>query len=138
MLYNSSFTGPGPGSAQWEYTIIVRVIILSSSIDLEAYRFIQYPMETSVGVSLCAVKTLLQRQHFYRRMHSSSMRTARSSSHRGGVYLSACWYTPPGCGPGDTTHCGPGDTPQVWAWRPPWPEPSTSPLDVGLETCKAC
>ena len=51
--------------------------------------------------------------------------------------------------------CGPGDTPWVWAWRPPRcgprdsprcapgdptprPDPSTSPLCVGLETCKAC
>ena len=59
---------------------------------------------------------------------------------------------PPGCGPGDP----PGQTPQpppwVWAWRllqpdpstsplavglenpPSWPDPSTSPLGVGLET----
>ena len=36
-------------------------------------------------------------------------------------------------------------TPWVWAWRPPrcgpgdpWPDPSTSPLGVGLETCKTC
>ena len=45
------------------------------------------------------------------------------------------------------------ETPQVWAWRPPWygpgdpprcgpgdplqPDPSTSPLGVGLVTCKA-
>ena len=46
--------------------------------------------------------------------------------------------------------CGPGDLPQLWAWRPPpscgpgnphppQPDPSTSPLGVGLETCcKAC
>ena len=58
--------------------------------------------------------------------------------------------------------CGPGDPPQVCAWRPPWygpgdplsvcletplgvgletpfrPDPSTSFLGVGLETCKAC
>ena len=50
-----------------------------------------------------------------------------------GGCLSACWDTPPGCGPGDHPGCGPGD-PQVWAWRPPWPDPSTSPLGVGLET----
>ena len=53
------------------------------------------------------------------RMHSSRMRTARSSSCRGGVCLSACLDThTPGCGPGDT----------------PWPDPSTSLLGVGLET----
>ena len=85
------------------------------------------------------------------RMHSSRMHTTLSSSHQlGGVYLSSCWDTPP---------------PPVWAWRPPWvwawrpplgcgditpgvgletpqPDPSTSPLGVGLETpletCKAC
>ena len=34
------------------------------------------------------------------------------------VCLSACWIP----------------TPQVWAWRPPQPDPSTSPLGVGLET----
>ena len=61
------------------------------------------------------------------RMHSSRMRTTRSSS---------CWvvglpqcmlgYTPqvwawrpPRCGSGEPPGCGPGDTPQVWAWRPP-------------------
>ena len=58
----------------------------------------------------------------------------RRSSRRGWgrVSLSACWGTPP---------------PQMWAWRPPpgvglettpQPDPSTSPLGVGLETCKAC
>ena len=55
------------------------------------------------------------------RMHSSMMRTVRSSSRLlGGVGLSACWDTaprcvpgkpPPRCGPGDTPRCGPGDTP---------------------------
>ena len=71
------------------------------------------------------------------------MRTARSSSCLlgGGVCLST------GCVPGDPLPgCGPGDTPpgcgpdplQVWSWRdPPRPNPSTSPLGVGLETCKA-
>ena len=39
----------------------------------------------------------------------------------------------PRCGPGDPPGCRPGD-PQVWAWRPPRPDPSTSPLGVGLET----
>ena len=61
----------------------------------------------------------------------------------GGVCLSACWDTqPPKCGP---------ETPRVWAWRPlwvwawrlprcgpgdppTWPDPSASPLGVGLET----
>ena len=53
----------------------------------------------------------------------------------------------------ETPQCGPGD-PQVWDWRPPRcgpgdppkPDPSTSPLGVGLvtykayppETCKVC
>ena len=65
---------------------------------------------------------------------------------------------PPGSGSEDPPQCGPGapQTPQpppwVWAWRPPSqarplnlsprcglgdsprPDPSTSPLDVGLET----
>ena len=61
-------------------------------------------------------------------MHSSRMHTAHNSSH-GGVCLSVCWDTPllgvgletslpPGCGPGD----------------PSRPDPSTSPLGVGLET----
>ena len=120
------------------------------------------------------------------------MRTARSSSHRGGICLSACWDThPPGVGlemppplgvgletpprPDPSTSplgvgletplarplkfspgCGPGNLqgmlgypppprpaakhagempPPVWAWRPPHrPDPSTSPLGVGLET----
>ena len=45
-------------------------------------------------------------------------------------------FPPPGCGPGDP----PSDqTPQLplwtWTWRPPpWPDRSTSPLGVGLET----
>ena len=54
------------------------------------------------------------------RMHSSRMHTTHSSSHLvegGSVCLSACWDT----------------SPQVWAWRPLWPDPSTSPLGVGLE-----
>ena len=35
-------------------------------------------------------------------MHSSRMRTARRSSRQvGEVCLSACWDTPPGCGPGN-------------------------------------
>ena len=79
-------------------------------------------------------------------MHSSRMCTARSSSCQGGSASVHAGIHPPGCGPGD---------PQVWAWRPPrcgpgdplllgvgletpLPDPSTSPLGVGLETCKAC
>ena len=60
------------------------------------------------------------------RMHSSRMRTARSSSRRG-VCLSACWDTPPWVWAWRPS-------PQVWAWKPPRPDPSTSPLGVGLET----
>ena len=95
-------------------------------------------------------------------MHSSRMRTARSSNHLlGGVYLSACWDTQPtGCGSGNPQWCGPGHPPRpdpstapwVWAWRPPPPRPDPStapwvwawrplqarslkcPLGVGLET----
>ena len=54
------------------------------------------------------------------RMHSTRMRTARSSSRllEGGVCLSACWDPPP------------------WAWT--WPTPLgvglETPLGVGLET----
>ena len=54
-------------------------------------------------------------------MHSSRMRTIRSSSRllRGGVCLSACWDThPPGLGL---------DTPTR-------PDPPTSPLGQGLDT----
>ena len=84
---------------------------------------------------------------FKTRMHSSRMRTARSSSRlrgAGGVCPSACldtpptlrpprvWaWRPPGCGPGDSPGCGPGDP-------PPCPDPPSSPLGVGLETSKAC
>ena len=103
-------------------------------------------------------------------MHSSRMRTARSSSCLLGEGVSASVYAgihPPGCGPGDPLGqtpqlppgygpedsppgqtpppppgCGPGDSPHgqtpqppcwVWPWRPPWPDPSTSLLSVGLE-----
>ena len=73
------------------------------------------------------------------RMHSSRMRTARSSSRRGGgLYLIPLNF-PLGCGPGPDPlnfplGCGPGsDPPQfspwVWAWT--W-SPSISPLGVGL------
>ena len=101
-------------------------------------------------------------------MHSSRMRTARGSSRpRGGVYLSACWDTPPPrCWPGDPPGvgletplgCGPGDpppnqTPQlppwVWAWRlPHWrparhagipsPDQETCCKTCWDTTCNAC
>ena len=81
-------------------------------------------------------------------MHSSRMCNAHGSScpwgtGGGGVGLPQCmlvytpwvwaWRTPLGV---DL------ETPQVWAWgphwvrawRPPLPDPSTSSLDVGLET----
>ena len=69
------------------------------------------------------------------RMHSRRMRTARGSSRpRGGLPEFMLGYTtPPGVGL---------ETPWVWAWRHPPPDPSASPLGVGLEiplgTCKAC
>ena len=87
-------------------------------------------------------------------MHSSRMRTARSSSYLGG--------SPPGILPGaGTPHTGPGtphpgpgtptqdqapltqDQAPAWSRHPPGRSPSTSPLSVGLETpletcCKAC
>ena len=53
----------------------------------------------------------------------------------------------PQCGPGDSRvwawrppRCGPGDhhPPGVGLETPPRPGPSTSPPDVGLETCMAC
>ena len=51
------------------------------------------------------------------------MRTARSSSRRGGVCLSACWNRhPPGCRPGDLP---------VWSWRPPSQIPLNFPLGCG-------
>ena len=45
---------------------------------------------------------------------------------------------PPGVGleiPPDQT---PQLPPWVWAWRPPWLDPWSSPLGVGMETCKEC
>ena len=49
-------------------------------------------------------------------MHSSRMRTVRSSSRLlGGVCLSACWDTPL----------------QAWTWTPPGPG---HPLGLGLDT----
>ena len=70
-------------------------------------------------------------------MHSSKIRTTRSSSRLPGGCLPQCMLgypprcgpgDPPGCEPGDsppgvgleTPQCEPGDTPPwVWAWRPP-------------------
>ena len=75
------------------------------------------------------------------RMHSSRMRTACSCSRRlGRACLRACWDAqPPGCGPGDPPRCGPGWRPSRLpgcgpGGPPPRPDPSTSPLDVGLKT----
>ena len=64
------------------------------------------------------------------RMHSSMMRTARSSSHQlGGVCLSACWDTPP--------RCGPRDPPGVGLDSLPLGVGLETPLGVGLETPQA-
>ena len=82
-------------------------------------------------------------------MHSSRMRTAHSSSCRG-VCLSACWDTPPGCGPRDPQArplnfplgCGPGDPPGQTPQLPPWMWPGNLQGMLGyhpLETCcKTC
>ena len=69
---------------------------------------------------------------FWTRMHSSRMRTtiAVAVCWEGAVCLSECWDTSSRCGPGDPSRCGPGDRHRL--------DPSTSPLGVGLETCKAC
>ena len=101
-------------------------------------------------------------------MHSSRMRSARSSSRPGGSVSMRAGLDPPGvgletplnfplgCGLGtpparslSTSPLGVGletpwpDPPQlpplVWAWRPPPGQmPLNFPLGVGLETCKAC
>ena len=71
------------------------------------------------------------------RMHSSRMRTTRSSSRQpGGLPQCMLGYTltpmgvgletPPGVGLEASPGCGPRTPPPVWAWRPP--------LGVGLET----
>ena len=82
------------------------------------------------------------------RMPSRRMRTARSSSRLLGVSASVhAGINPPRCGPADPPGvgldtppvrplnfppgCGPGDP-------PPQPDPSTFPLGVGLDACKAC
>ena len=74
-------------------------------------------------------------------MHSSRMRTSRSSRHHGGLHAPPPEQTPQaGTPPGAGTPPRP-DPPQlppwVWAWTR---SPSTPPLGVGLglETCKAC
>ena len=59
-------------------------------------------------------------------MHSSRMRTSRSSSHRGGGCLSQCML---GCPP----RPDPSTSPWVWAWRCPPGVGLTSLLGVGLE-----
>ena len=66
------------------------------------------------------------------------MRTTCSSSHRGGVCLSACWDTfpwvwdwrPPRCGPGDCPRYGPGDPPGCGPGDPPGCGPG-DPLRCG-------
>ena len=84
---------------------------------------------------------------FPTRMHYSRMRTARSSTHLLGGSAPVHARIPPWCGPREPPWVWAWrPPPQVWAWRPPWmwawrpprPDPSTSPLGVGLETCKAC
>ena len=78
------------------------------------------------------------------RMHSSRMRTVRSSSHLLRVIcLSAYWDQPPlGCGPGGSPlgvglktplQQTPQHPPGCGLETIPWPDPSTSPLGVGLE-----
>ena len=72
-------------------------------------------------------------------MHSSRMRTARSSSRLLWGCLPQCILgsPPPSVGL-DTPRCRPGDPPRCGPGDPPTPGPSTSPLGVGLEICKAC
>ena len=62
------------------------------------------------------MKTFLYVRLYNTRMHSSRMRTTRSS---GSVCLSACWVIPPR-GVGLETPSGqtPQLPPWVWAWRP--------------------
>ena len=63
-------------------------------------------------------------------MHSSRMRTARSSSHRGGVSTSTPWsrHTSPKQAPPRPDP--PQLPPWLWAWTR---SPSISPLGVGLD-----
>ena len=62
------------------------------------------------------------------RMHSSRMRTSRSSSHREWWSASVHAGIPPPPGVGLETQ------PWVWAWKPPWVWPWRTPLGVSLET----
>ena len=79
-------------------------------------------------------------------MHSSRMRTARSSSRRLGQSASVDAGIPPWVWAWRPPWVWAWRPSRVWAWRPPrcgpgeppWPDPSISPLGVGLETCKAC
>ena len=58
------------------------------------------------------MKTFLYVRLYNTKMHSSRMRTTRSS---GSVCLSACWVNPP----------------HVWAWRPPQARPLNFPPGCG-------
>ena len=69
------------------------------------------------------------------RIHSSRMRTTRSSSHQlGGGSLPQCMlgYTPWVWGPGVPPGVGLDPPPRVWAWRPSlWPDPLNPPPGCG-------
>ena len=91
------------------------------------------PLLTGEQISFWARECKIKRIFFilkWTRMHSSRMRTARSSSR-------LLWGCLPQCMLGYPPECGPGD-PLGVGLRPPRPGPSTSPLGVGLEICKAC
>ena len=128
------------------HCIQIRVILI----------FMKYRLRT-VNEAFCAKKLLftsfssrLKNMKFYNvtRMHSSRMRTTRSSRHLlGGVCLNACWDIPLGVGletpPGHTPQlppwCGPRDplrpdlstSPFVWAWRQPQARPLNFPPGYG-------
>ena len=135
-------------------------------------------LHTCFVINLIPADVLLQltnmaiypRTHMYQayanfsetRMHSSRMRTARSSSRLlGGGCLPQCmlgypwvWTWRLETAPQDVAQRPPQvwawRPPQVWAWTPPMPDPSNSCLGVGwrparhagipppLETCRAC
>ena len=94
------------------HCIQIRVILI----------FMKYKLRT-VNEAFCAKKLLftcfssrLKNMKFYNviRMHSSRMRTTRSSSHLLGGSASVHAALPsPWCGPGDPPECGPGDPPQA-------------------------